>query len=296
MPTKKTVKTTQKKPTAPAKSAIKTPTKAPAKPMAKTVAKPAVKIAPASVKKPTAPVKKAVAPVKKPAVEKKAPIVKKTVKKVVKKTAPIQQAMPTTACYEIKKGDCCKVCSVLRKMVDYYIGCFKKYAVLSGRASRAEFLSFAVINTLISYVLAYCINPYSAFYLIAILYSIVSFAPLSAVATRRAHDCGRSGWHLLSAIAIMLLAMFDFMIAILFFPYDTLTQMGLFAIIMISVFYLLYIFLLQGDENKNIYDTKKSNPLIAGIILVIVAIIPYALPVFLFYAANSVDIGVLPLR
>ncbi len=82
--------------------------------------------------------------------------------------------------------------------MNHIINCFKKYATFSGRASRAEFLSFCL------FVLIFCIplgfllkgtNPrLAAPFLILILASTI---PSIAVAVRRLHDAGLSSWRLL---------------------------------------------------------------------------------------------------
>ncbi len=76
--------------------------------------------------------------------------------------------------------------------------CFKKYATFSGRAKRPEFWYFTlfyflgsiVLNILEGFLFGFRsdINPLSA------IFSLAMFLPQIAVAVRRLHDIGRSGW------------------------------------------------------------------------------------------------------
>ncbi len=70
-----------------------------------------------------------------------------------------------------------------------YLITWKKYAVFKGRAARAEFFAFVLINMLIELLLNQLrIRP------LAILFWVASVTPFIAVAVRRLHDSGLSGW------------------------------------------------------------------------------------------------------
>ncbi len=86
--------------------------------------------------------------------------------------------------------------------MSWYIGALKQYAVFSGRAQRAEFWWFVLFNVIVSVVLSLIdrVLGTTAGANIGILSSIYSLAvliPSLAVAVRRLHDTGRSGWWLL---------------------------------------------------------------------------------------------------
>jgi uncharacterized membrane protein YhaH (DUF805 family) len=66
--------------------------------------------------------------------------------------------------------------------------CFSKYADFSGRATRSEYWWFVLFYTIVLIVGA-VVNEYGM--AIAILALLV---PITAAATRRLHDTGRSGW------------------------------------------------------------------------------------------------------
>ena len=72
----------------------------------------------------------------------------------------------------------------------------QKYVDFSGRARRSEFWYFVLFNFLVSIVasmLAHLIH----FGLLTSIVSLALFLPYLAVAIRRLHDTGRSGWWVL---------------------------------------------------------------------------------------------------
>ena len=87
--------------------------------------------------------------------------------------------------------------------MNWYLEVLKKYAVFNGRARRKEYWLFFLFNIIISIVLGVIdgitgtssvpggIGMLGGLYLLALL------IPALAVAVRRLHDTGRSGWWLL---------------------------------------------------------------------------------------------------
>lgn len=84
--------------------------------------------------------------------------------------------------------------------------CLKKYSVFSGRASRSEywwFVLFLVIcNVLVPNSIRF-LNPDLVDVFSGIIY-LVLLLPWIAVATRRLHDTGRSGWLQLIPIVVII--------------------------------------------------------------------------------------------
>jgi uncharacterized membrane protein YhaH (DUF805 family) len=81
---------------------------------------------------------------------------------------------------------------------------FGKYADFSGRARRQEYWWFNLFAALVSLVLAVIGSvlfhrPMGEYGVIATLWSLATLLPSLAVAVRRMHDVGRSGWWLLIA-------------------------------------------------------------------------------------------------
>jgi len=81
------------------------------------------------------------------------------------------------------------------KTMNYYFEVLKKYAVFSGRSQRAEYWYFVLFNIVISIAL----GIFSGIIgdnvnVLGMLYSLALFIPGLAVAVRRLHDIGKSGW------------------------------------------------------------------------------------------------------
>ncbi len=81
--------------------------------------------------------------------------------------------------------------------MNWYLKVFRQYADFSGRARRTEYWMFALFNIIIASVLMAIdlgLGTYGALYSI---YGLVVLIPGLAVAVRRLHDVGKSGWFLL---------------------------------------------------------------------------------------------------
>jgi uncharacterized membrane protein YhaH (DUF805 family) len=95
-----------------------------------------------------------------------------------------------------------------KSILNYYKSVLKdNYANFSGRARRKEYWSFALINFFIA-IIAMAIDnivgmtfspeiPYGPVY---VIYALAMFVPGLAVAVRRLHDVGKSGWFMLIAL------------------------------------------------------------------------------------------------
>ncbi|HEY1762462.1 MAG TPA: DUF805 domain-containing protein [Acidimicrobiales bacterium] len=78
---------------------------------------------------------------------------------------------------------------------DAVIGCFEKYAVFKGVASRSEYWWFFLFSFVIDVILDVIGQG-----IIRGIVTLVLFLPTLAVGVRRMHDTGRSGWWILTTI------------------------------------------------------------------------------------------------
>lgn len=84
--------------------------------------------------------------------------------------------------------------------MNYYLAVLKKYAVFSGRATRAEYWYFVLINLIASLILSIldsAVSKVTGIMDVGVLggiYALALFIPSLAVAIRRLHDTNHSGW------------------------------------------------------------------------------------------------------
>lgn len=91
--------------------------------------------------------------------------------------------------------------------MNYYISVLKNYVNFEGRARRAEYWQFVLVNVLISIVLSIIdLSVGLKSFGINNLYSLAVLLPSIAVGIRRMHDVGKSGWFLLIPIYNIILA------------------------------------------------------------------------------------------
>lgn len=84
-----------------------------------------------------------------------------------------------------------------------------KYAVFSGRARRKEFWYFFLFNVLVGFIIGFLgaiMQKPKAMTVLGIVFTLAFLLPSIAVAVRRLHDTGRSGWWYLLAVPGVALA------------------------------------------------------------------------------------------
>ncbi len=92
-----------------------------------------------------------------------------------------------------------------RGYMNYYLEVFKKYAVFSGRARRAEYWYFCLFNLLAVIALVFIdafiggamrgsSSTEAPVGLLTVIYYLAMIIPMIAVTVRRLHDVGKSGW------------------------------------------------------------------------------------------------------
>jgi uncharacterized membrane protein YhaH (DUF805 family) len=107
--------------------------------------------------------------------------------------------------------------------------CFKKYFDFSGRARGSEYWYFILFITLISFPIAILDAVFfgsDSIAPIGLIFSLGTIVPSIAVAARRLHDSGKSGWWQLLYVTI------------------------------IGIFVVLYWLIRKGDDRENEYAQK----------------------------------------
>ncbi len=84
-------------------------------------------------------------------------------------------------------------------MLNWYMHVLSNYATFGGRARRAEYWNFFLVNLVIVLVLEFVLGAIHLGFL-AYIYSLAVLIPSIAVGIRRMHDTNRSGWWLLIAL------------------------------------------------------------------------------------------------
>lgn len=91
--------------------------------------------------------------------------------------------------------------------MNYYLSVLKKYATFNGRARRSEYWYFFLFNCVIAFVLGFLEGLISIETpILSSIYSLAVLIPGIAVAIRRMHDVGKSGWFVLVPIYNLILA------------------------------------------------------------------------------------------
>lgn len=90
-------------------------------------------------------------------------------------------------------------------MVEYYKLALSKYAQFTGRSRRSEFWYFALGNFVVGLIIGVIGGLLGETISTGLsgLYNLAIFIPSIAVAVRRLHDTGRSGWWYLIAFTII---------------------------------------------------------------------------------------------
>lgn len=95
--------------------------------------------------------------------------------------------------------------------MNWYLKVLKQYADFKGRARRKEYWIFFLFQIIIINVLTYggIATGLSILSMIGTVYALATLIPGIAVAVRRMHDVGKSGWYLLIPIYNIILACTD---------------------------------------------------------------------------------------
>ena len=99
--------------------------------------------------------------------------------------------------------------------MSWYIAVLKKYAVFSGRARRKEYWMFFLCNVVVAMVWGFIVGLIAGMMnepgilLLTQLYTLGTLIPSIAVAVRRMHDSGHSGWWILCPLVNIVFLFLD---------------------------------------------------------------------------------------
>lgn len=116
-------------------------------------------------------------------------------------------------------------------MIDWYLKVVRdNYANFSGRARRSEYWYFTLCNVIVAIVLFGLAFAVPALFFLYYIYALAVLIPGLAVAVRRLHDVGKSGW-------------FYFIVLIPF----------------VGAIWLLVLFFTEGDRGPNEYGPDPKG-------------------------------------
>jgi len=88
----------------------------------------------------------------------------------------------------------------MEQFIGAYKTAFSRYADFTGRTSVGGYWRFFLVNFLIALALGILASQSAIFGLLYVVYALGAFLPSLAIAVRRLHDTGKSGWILLISL------------------------------------------------------------------------------------------------
>lgn len=117
----------------------------------------------------------------------------------------------------------------MEPFVTAYRNALTRYADFSGRTSVGGFWRFVAVNFGVAVVLVILAGVASIFWVLYVLYGLALIIPSIAIAIRRLHDTGKSGW------------------------------MILFGLIPFVGFIILIVFYVQASDGPNVYGQGPED-------------------------------------
>lgn len=119
--------------------------------------------------------------------------------------------------------------------MEWYMQALRNWSDFNGRARRSEYWYFTLFNIIVGIVIS-LIDQFvlgsDGTGILSNIYSLLIFIPSLAVAIRRLHDTGRSGWWLLIALTV------------------------------IGVFVLLYFYVQDSEPGTNAYGPNPKEKIV----------------------------------
>ena len=144
---------------------------------------------------------------------------------------------------------------------------FSKYATFSGRARRSEYWYFYLFNLIVAVGLSLLTVVIPSLKILSSIYSLAVFIPGLAVAVRRLHDIGKSGWTILilmipSIIFGIILSLYLFKTYDGYNPSTLLTiLLGIFGLITFALAIMFIVWMCKDSQsNENQYGPNPKQP------------------------------------
>ena len=84
--------------------------------------------------------------------------------------------------------------------MNWYLGCWQKFAEFNGRARRTEYWMFSLFNFMAGILVALADGVLGTAGMLGLIFNLAVLVPSLAVTARRLHDTDRSGWMMLIAL------------------------------------------------------------------------------------------------
>jgi uncharacterized membrane protein YhaH (DUF805 family) len=152
-----------------------------------------------------------------------------------------------------------------RSAIGWYLNVFRHYSDFSGRAGRKEFWMFFLLNAIISVALTVGAMLTDGRdmenYLICLLscYCAALFIPSLAVAARRLHDTGKSGWWMLAWLVPLEVCFSAYKIEMLFEKINGYGELAVILPVIAGAILLIMLLAIKGNRSPNRYGELPEN-------------------------------------
>ena len=85
----------------------------------------------------------------------------------------------------------------MQEIINCYVDFFRNYTNFSGRSRRKAYWYVMLVNFIIGLIFGVLTNILGFFSILSGIYSLATLVPGIALALRRLHDIGKSGWWIL---------------------------------------------------------------------------------------------------
>ena len=149
--------------------------------------------------------------------------------------------------------------------LDWAVRPFRRYAVFSGRAPRAEYWWFYLATIIVQIPLTVIDSMLGSWSPFSSIFSLATLFPSLAVTVRRLHDINRSGWWLLGLIAAfgpigVILAIDRAGQFAVSGPASLSSAMIAMIVLLVALITLLVFMVSPGTDGPNLYGPDPYGP------------------------------------